>query len=102
MKTPFVDVLLPVALDAPYSYRVPGGLDLGPGDFVSVPLGASEATGVVWADNVAVRPGLHNRMKEVEAKLDVPPLKGELRQFVDWVSAYTLIARGTVLRMALR
>src|SRR4029079_18689358 len=32
----------------------------------------------------------------------VPPLKAELRQFVDWVSNYTLASRGTVLRMALR
>ena len=29
-------------------------------------------------------------------------LKAELRQFVDWVSSYTLASRGMVLRMALR
>ncbi len=98
----FVDVLVPVALDHAYSYRVPAGLDLAPGDLVSVPLGAREATGVVWADDVAVKPGLHNRLKDVDHKLDVPPLKPELRQFVDWVSNYTLASRGMVLRMALR
>src|SRR5712675_2346230 len=47
-----VDVLVPVALDQSYSYRVPAGLALKPGDLVSVPLGAREATGVVWADQV--------------------------------------------------
>ena len=98
----FVDVLVPVALDHAYSYRVPDDLDLKPGDLVSVPLGARDATGVVWADNVEVRPGLHNRIKDVEHKLDVPPLKPELRRFVDWVSNYTLTPRGMVLRMALR
>src|SRR5215813_13361436 len=98
----FVDVLVPVALDQAYSYRVPRDLDLKPGDLVSVPLGAREATGVVWADDVEVRPGLHNRLKEVADKLDLPPLKPELRKFVDWVSAYTLSPRGMVLRMALR
>jgi primosomal protein N' (replication factor Y) len=98
----FVDVLVPVALDHAYSYRVPAGLDLEPGDLVSVPLGAREATGVVWADDVAVKPGLHNRLKDIDHKLDVPPLKPELRRFVDWVSNYTLAARGMVLRMALR
>ena len=67
-----------------------------------MPLGAREATGVVWADNVEVRSGLHNRLKEVAEKLDVPPLKPELRKFVDWVSDYTLSPRGMVLRMALR
>jgi primosomal protein N' (replication factor Y) (superfamily II helicase) len=100
--TAFVDVLVPVALDQTYSYRVPDGLELAPGDLVSVPLGPRAVTGVVWADDVEVRPGLHNRLKEVEGKLDVPPLKPELRGFIDWVSVYTLGARGMVLRMALR
>ena len=98
----FVDVLVPVALDHTYSYRVPGELELKPGDIVAVPLGAREAIGVVWADDVTIRPGLHNRMKDVELKLDYPPLKPELRKFVDWVSDYTLSPRGMVLRMCLR
>ena len=51
-----VDVLLPVALDQSYSYRAPADLALKPGDLVRVPIGAREATGVVWADDVAVRP----------------------------------------------
>jgi primosomal protein N' (replication factor Y) len=98
-----VEVLVPVALDQTYSYRVPKGLDLAPGDLVAVPLGArGECMGVVWADNPALNPRLDNRMKDVTGKLDVPPLKGELRQFVDWVSDYTLASRGMVLRMALR
>ena len=58
MASPFVDVLVPVALDHAYSYRVPRELELKPGDIVSVPLGAREALGVVWADNVEIKPGL--------------------------------------------
>src|SRR5689334_19308269 len=106
MTTPrppiFVDVLVPVALDHTYSYRVPGELELEPGDIVAVPLGAREVIGVVWADDVTIRPGLHNRIKDVELKLDYPPVKLELRKFVDWVSDYTLSPRGMVLRMCLR
>jgi primosomal protein N' (replication factor Y) len=97
-----VDVLVPVALDQTYSYRVPEGLELAPGDLVTVPLGARMATAVTWAENPKPSPRLDNRMKDVEAKLDVPPLKPELRKFIDWVSAYTLSPRGMVLRMALR
>ena len=97
-----VDVLVPVALDQSYSYRVPAGLELKPGDLVSVPLGTRETTGVVWAENTDVRPGLHNRLKDVVEKLDVPPLKAEARSFVDWIANYTLSSRGMVLRMALR
>jgi primosomal protein N' (replication factor Y) len=98
----FVDVLVPVALDHTYSYRVPDGVELAPGDFVRVALGTRMTTGVIWADNVQVRPGLHNRIKEIGEKLDLPPLTAELRAFVDWVSDYTLAPRGMVLRMALR
>ena len=97
-----VDVLVPVALDREYSYRVPDKLDLAPGDIVSVPLGAREATAVVWAENPKPNPRLDNRLKDVEDKLDAPPLKPELRSFVDWVANYTLSSRGMVLRMCLR
>jgi primosomal protein N' (replication factor Y) len=102
MATRFVDVLVPVALDQTYSYRVPAGLSLAPGDLVTVQLGPREATGVVWADDAKPSPRLHNRMKDVAEKLDIPPLRNELRTFVDWVADYTLSARGMVLRMALR
>jgi primosomal protein N' (replication factor Y) (superfamily II helicase) len=102
MKKRVVDVLVPVALDRAYSYRVPEALTLAPGDIVSVPLGARDATAVVWADNPKPNPRLDNRLKDVEEKLDVPPLKGELRSFVEWVANYTLASRGMVLRMCLR
>src|SRR6201982_1132589 len=97
-----VDVLVPVALDQTYSYRVPEGLELAPGDLVTVPLGARMATAGTWAEDPNHTPRLDNRMKDGEAKLDVPPLKPELRNFIDWVSAYTLSPRGMVLRIALR
>lgn len=97
-----VDVLVPVALDKPYSYRVPEALAIKPGDVVSVPLGARAATAVVWAENPRPNPRLDNRLKDIDEKIDVPPLRPELRSFVDWVSNYTLSSRGMVLRMCLR
>jgi primosomal protein N' (replication factor Y) (superfamily II helicase) len=100
--TGVVDVLVPVALDRAYSYRVPRGLDLKVGDVVCVPLGPREVVGVVWAENARPDPRLHNRLKDVSEKLDVPALKPELRALVDWVANYTLSARGMVMRMCLR
>jgi primosomal protein N' (replication factor Y) len=97
-----VDVLVPVALDRAYSYRVPAELELAPGDIVCVPLGAREATAVVWAENPKPDIRLDNRLKDVEQKLELPPLKPELRSFVDWVANYTVSSRGMVLRMCLR
>src|SRR5271154_2717133 len=101
-STGIVDVLVPVALDHTYSYRVPRGLELKPGDVVCVPLGPREVVGVVWAENARPDPRLHNRLKDVGEKLGVPPLKPELRALVDWVANYTLSARGMVMRMCLR
>ena len=101
-STRVVDVLVPVALDRTYSYRVPRGMELKAGDLVGVPLGPREVLAVVWADNANPEPRLHNRLKDVSEKLDVPPLRSELRSLVDWVANYTLSARGMVLRMCLR
>src|ERR1700677_4891873 len=97
-----VDVLVPVALDRAYSYRVPEELELAPGDIVCVPLGARETTAVVGAENPKPTPRLDNRLKDVEEKLELPPLKPELRGFGDWVANYTITFRGMVLRMCLR
>jgi primosomal protein N' (replication factor Y) (superfamily II helicase) len=101
-STHIVDVLVPVALNQTYSYRVPRGMELKAGDVVGVPLGPREVLAVVWAENANPDPRLHNRLKDVSEKLDVPPLRGELRSLVDWVANYTLSARGMVLRMSLR
>src|SRR5262245_61197640 len=101
MAKRIVDVLVPVALDQTYSYRVPDDVDVALGDFVAVPLGPRECTAVVWAEGSA-RPGLDNRLKDIAGTLDLPRLKPELRRFIDWAAGYTLAPRGMVLRMALR
>src|SRR2546421_12822457 len=93
-----VDVLVPVALNQNYSYRVPRGMELKPGDVVCGPLGPREVVAAVWAENANPDPRLHNRLKDVGEKLDVPPLKHELRSLIDWEANDTLSARGVVLR----
>ena len=71
---------------------------------ISLPCRSARARRSAWSgpSDVTIKPGLHNRMKDVELKLDYPPLRPELRRFVDWVSDYTLSPRGMVLRMCLR
>src|SRR5215469_4736071 len=97
-----VDVLVPLALNQTYSYRVPRGMELKAGDVVGVPLGPREVVAVVWGENANPDPHLHNRLKDVAEKLPVPPLRAELRSLVDWVANYTLSSRGMCLRMCLR
>ncbi|MGZ8368937.1 MAG: primosomal protein N', partial [Rhodoplanes sp.] len=75
---------------------------LAPGDLVTVPLGPRACTGVVWGEQETPDRRLDNRLKDITDRLDIPPLRGELRRFIDWVADYTLSPRGMVLRMALR
>ena len=91
-----VDVLTPVAVDTAYSYRAPASWGLSPGQFVAVPLGTRRAIGVVWS----MRETGGDNLKSVAEPLPWPPLRKPLRDFVDWVSRWTLAPRGMVLRMA--
>ena len=92
-----VDVLAPVAVDTAYSYRAPSGLKLEPGVFVRMPLGTRVATGVVWGPTRAAG---GDNLKSIAAVLDWPPLRAQLRDFIDWTARWTLAPRGMLLRMA--
>ena len=89
-----------VAVEGPYSYRVPAGMAVERGSIVAVPLGPRLVLGVVWGppkDMVA-----HNRLKDIGYAYDVPPLSEELLKLVEWVARYTLAPPGQVLRAVLR
>ncbi len=96
-----VDVLPPVAVDAPYSYFAPPGIALAPGDSVKIPLGSREAYGVVWGLHAASGSAPSN-LKTILARYDRPSLSDKLRGFIDWLSRYTLAPRGMALRLATR
>ena len=81
------DVLVPVAVDTAYSYRVPKHLALEPGDFVTVPLGTREATGVVWATR---RSASGSNLKVITEKRDLPPVRDPLRKLIDFIARWTL------------
>ena len=95
-----VPVLVPMPADRPYSYVVPEGLSVQPGSVVQVPLGPRKVAGVVWdGDGGGVDT---KKLRPIERVFDCPPLRGEMRRFVDWVASYTLSPPGLVARMALR
>ena len=95
-----VDVLLPLALEGPYSYRVPPGLALQPGDYVAVPLGPRQMIGVVWATKTEA--GTTKKLRDVIGRFDMVAMTEVHRKFVDWLAAYYLEPPGNVLRMVLR
>ncbi|MHA1569251.1 MAG: replication restart helicase PriA, partial [Alphaproteobacteria bacterium] len=98
-----VRVLLPLPLRGAYDYRALPGAHLRPGSFVAVPLSGRERRGVVWnGDPGGGDPGVgEEKLKDVIAALDAPPLPDVSRRFVDWVAAYTMSAPGSVLRMCM-
>jgi primosomal protein N' (replication factor Y) (superfamily II helicase) len=96
----FADVLLPLALNTAYSYRVPVGMVLGLGDYVVVPLGPRSLIGVVWGLRPAVATNM--KMRDVSQRFEMVPMAAEHRKFVDWLAAYYLEPVGNVLRMVLR
>jgi primosomal protein N' (replication factor Y) len=96
-----VPVMVPVPTPTPYSYSVPEGMAVEPGSIVQVPLGPRLVPGVVWDgdDDKRVDP---KKLRPIEKVFDCPPLSKEMRDFLDWVSAYTVTPPGLVVRMALR
>ena len=94
------EVLLPLALDGPYSYRVPSGLALEAGAYVAVPLGPRQMIGVVWA--LKDKASTDKKLRDVAHAFDMPGMPETHRKFIEWLSAYYLEPMGNVLRMVLR
>lgn len=92
-------VLLPLPLKGIYDYRVPDGMTVEAGNFVTVPLGVRRVEGVVWGPGEGEVE--ENKLKDIISVLDTPPLSEEIRAFIDWTAVYTLSRRGSVLRMAM-
>ncbi|MGL4727289.1 MAG: DEAD/DEAH box helicase family protein, partial [Bosea sp. (in: a-proteobacteria)] len=92
------DVVIPVALDGPFSYRVPEGLALVDGEPIRVPFGPRETVGAVWG----LREGGAGNLKAIAGKADAPPLSKAMRDLIDWLAWYTLAPKGLALSLALR
>ncbi len=92
-------VLLPLPAGSGYDYRIPADMAVSPGDFVRVPLGPRQMTGVVWGEADGAVPD--DRLRAMIARHDAPPLSGAHRRFVDWIAAYAVAAPGSVLRMSM-
>ncbi|MDX9689142.1 MAG: primosomal protein N' [Alphaproteobacteria bacterium] len=82
-----------------YDYLVPNDLSIENGNWVSIPLGRTEAVGAVWGDGTGEVTS--NKLKAINSVLDLPPLPDVTRHFVDWVADYTLSAPGLILKMVM-
>ncbi len=89
---PIADVLLPLALEGPYSYRIPAGMTLEEGCYVLVPLGPRTLIGVVWALKSQAPEG--TKLRDVISRFDMPAMGEIHRKFVDWLADYYVGAQG--------
>ena len=94
-----VAVLAPLPIDGPLDYAAPpGGVEEGA--LVEIPLGPRRALGVVWGPGAGgVAP---EKMKAILRVADLPPMRPQMRAFLDRAADYTLTDRGMMLRLATR
>ena len=86
----------------PLDYRVPDGLDAGPGAVVACPLGPRTVLGIVWESERL--PGAHvpaEKLRPLREVLPVPPLAAPLRRLMEWTADYYCAPLAAVARMAL-
>src|SRR5947208_5545315 len=97
---PTAEILLPLALPGTYTYAIPKGVALEPGDQVAVPLGPRSYVGCVW--QMPGAPETDIELRSLIHRFDLPAMPAHHRAFIDWVAAYYLEPKGNVLRLALR
>jgi primosomal protein N' (replication factor Y) (superfamily II helicase) len=95
MKVP---ILLPNIFNHPFTYDT--DLKLKVGDYVVVPFGKSELTGVVW-DEFEKKNNKNFAIKKVLKKLEVPSLKKNTIKFLNWFAKYNMIPKGMSLKLLL-
>jgi primosomal protein N' (replication factor Y) len=95
MKVP---ILIPNIFNHPFTYD--SDLKLKVGDYVVVPFGKSELTGVVW-NEFEKKTNRNFTIKKVSRKLDVPSLKKNTIKFLNWFSEYNMTPKGMSLKLLL-
>ena len=96
MKVP---VLFPKIFDYPFTYKSEISEKLNPGDFVKVPFGSNEITGVVW--NYQQETEKKFKIKKISKKLNVKKLNTSMIKFISWFSKYNLVPLGMSLKMCM-
>jgi primosomal protein N' (replication factor Y) len=86
----------------PLDYRVPDGMEVGPGSVVVAPLGPRQLVGVAWeAERLPGNDVGDNRLRPLAGLIDVPPIPSPLRRLCEWTADYYLSPLASVLRMVL-
>ncbi len=95
-----VSVMLPGSVPRPLDYLPPKDGRLAPGDYVRVPLAKRQAVGVVWGKARGDVP--HSRLRRALARMPLPPMPREMRQFIERAADYTVTPLASMLSLAVR
>ena len=95
MKFP---ILLPNIFNYPFTYE--SNLNLEIGDFVEVPFGRSKIIGVVW-EEFEKESNKKFKIKNVIKKLNIPKLKKNTLDFLNFFSEYNIVPKGMALKLFL-
>ncbi len=95
MKFP---ILLPNIFNHPFTYE--SNIKLKVGDYVLVPFGKVQLTGVVW-NEFEKKNNKNFKIKKVIKKLDIQPLKKNTINFLNWFAEYNIIPKGMALKLVL-
>lgn len=86
----------------PLDYRVPEGMEVGPGSVVIAPLGPRQIVGIVWeAERLPATEVPESKLRPLVGTLPVPPLRAELRRLIEWTADYYCASLASVARMVL-
>lgn len=88
------DIVFDVPVDHAFSYRIPEGWSLAPGQRVLAPLRGAARVGMV----VAIRSGADETLKRLSALVDPAPLLGpEQLVLANWIAAESLSSLGSTV-----
>ncbi len=91
-------ILLPNIFNHPFTYE--SNIKLKTGDYVLVPFGKIQATGVVW-DKFEPKTNKNFKIKKVIKKMDIHPLKKTTINFLNWFAEYNILPKGMALKLVL-
>ena len=102
MKQKIINILLPLPFNQTFQYLCNEEEKVELGDFVLVPFKDKIVTGCIWENKSKLKKRLpKKKIRNIEKKLNFSPLNKQNRDFIDWVSNYTMNNLGSTLKLCL-
>ena len=102
MKQKIINILLPLPFNQTFQYLCNEEEKVELGDFVLVPFKDKIVTGCIWENKSKLKKQLpKKKIRNIEKKLNFSPLNKQNRDFIDWVSNYTMNNLGSTLKLCL-